>query len=232
MAQENKRVQTGRELAAMVSSYKGWPSARVSEAGICQLRSRRGKDRNLNRHYAVSGPSAFDIDRSYRSSEIGGSTPLYAMMDFIEYGQYEGSECIMALSTLRAQIKINHLEHCRKGLMLSQEPQRYLKMRGKVHRVCDFQTIPIFCSDDSCRAAEGEPNNGMYRCGMVAAPEVVEASDRIEILYDSLTDTGRILGVVHAGNTRVSIYSYVPEKFIAGGGFANVTLDVICARTN
>lgn len=233
MAQNDQRERLGRELAAVVSSYASWPAIEVSEAGTCQLRSRRGKEQSLNRHYAVSGPSMLDISRSYHSREVGGQTALYAMMDIIEYGQYEDSDCIMGLSTLRAQVKVTHVEYCRKGLALSREPQRYVRIKGHVHWTSDLKPTPLFCSNADCRAAKGEPNHGMYSCAMTAAPAVTAVGDRLELLYDSSTGTGRILAVAHLGSKRgVELYSFVPEKFILAGGFANVTLDIICARAN
>lgn len=229
---QNNKVNVGRELASITSSYKEWPAATISEAGFCQLRDSRGKEQRLNRHYAVSGPSLFDIDRSFRSHKNVDETVLYAMMSFIEYGQYEDSDCVMALSSLKAQIKVEHLRYCRKGHYIGQEPRRYVKLRGHVHQICGIDSSPIFCSNSDCRAAMGKPTNGMYYCGMMATPQVVEVGDRVEILYDTRTDTGRILGVVRLGKAKVDLYSFVPEKFITAGGFANVTLDIILTRAN
>lgn len=200
-------VEIGRELARVKSSYQELSPKMKLEAGLCRLHDPLAEEKKLNRHYAVSGPEARELSRS-RHSSVSGNT-IYCMFTLYEFVQWEGREPIHEVSRMQAQMKISKVEFCTPHGMLRHAPQRYVVVRGSVHRT-DHQDIT---SADA-----------------PAAAPVVNIGDRVEILYDTESCSGRILGVARRGNSVVRTYKFVPQEFIMNGGFAKVTLDLIGVR--
>ncbi len=199
--------EIGGELARIRSSYQELSPKMRLEAGLCRLHDPLAEEKKLNRHYAVSGPEAGELSRSKHSS-VNGNT-IYCMFTLHEFVQWEGREPIHGVSRMQAQIKINKVEFCTPHGILRHTPWRYVVVQGNVHQT----------SHQSIMSVDAP-----------AAAPVVNVGDRVEILYDTETCSGRILGVARRGNSVVRTYKFVPQKFIMNGGFAKVTLDLIGVR--
>lgn len=199
----------------------------IKEGGLCQLRSKKGVDPLINRHYAIGGPGYDDLERSLHSRRTETTVPFYCRFDIFEYGQIEGNDCVRRLSWMGMQFKVTELQHCRRQNLSAAEADflsQCFLVRGRVNTIYDYEVDELFCSNQECATGEGE--HGMYPCRMKAAPEeVVKAGQVIEFIYHTGEQSGRLLSVLQRGTQFT--YNFTPKTFITRGGFGPVQIYII-----